>query len=184
MINWQKIDRDNATEIGEPGPLPADLDGLAEADLADLDWTDDSLGYRGFGFVPLVDLDAAKVEKRRELARQRDTTFQGGWTHDFATAGTHTLDLRNADDKANWTLLLIKTGKMVDAGAGAAPIKIRTAANVSITVPASEANAAMVAFLGWGEAVLAHKWSLDEAIDAAADVAALAAIDIEAGWPS
>ena len=187
MINWQKIDLDDATEIGAPGPLPADLDGLAAESLADLDWTDEALGYRGFGFVPVVDLEAAKAEKRGELTRQRDAIFQGGWTHDFGEAGVHTLDLRNADDKTNWTLLLIKTGKMVEGGAGAAPIKIRTAATnpgVSIVVPASEANAAMVAFLGWGEGVLARKWALEEAIDAAAGPTELDAIDIESGWPS
>lgn len=184
MINWQKITPANGNLIGEAGALPADLQGLAEESLSDLDWTDEALGYRGYGYVPVIDLNAAKAEKRAALTRRREVVFQAGWTYDFETAGPHGLDLRNADDKANWTLLLIKTGKMIEAGAGAAPIKIRTAANASITVPATAANAAMVAFLGWGEAVLAHKWALDEAIDDAADVGALAGIDIEAAWPS
>lgn len=40
------------TNVGSLGPLPADLVGLADADLANLDWTDPSLGYRGDGFFP------------------------------------------------------------------------------------------------------------------------------------
>ncbi|MBD3762475.1 hypothetical protein [Rhizorhabdus sp.] len=133
----------------------------------------------------LIERDLAEVkdELRAMLTRQRDTILQGGWTHDFGVAGVHTLDLRHADDKANWTLLLIKTQGMIAAGGGGAMITIRTAANASINVTATEANAAMVAFLGWGEAVLAHKWNLDEEI-AEADLAALGAIDVEAGWPS
>ena len=44
----------------------------------------------------------------------------------------------------------------------------------------------MIEFLAWGEDMLAAKWDLDEAIDAAIaaeDTEALAAIDTEAGWP-
>jgi hypothetical protein len=129
------------------------------------------------------DLEVAKAEKAELLKAKRDSVFLAGWTHDFGAAGTHRLDLRNADDKANWTLLLIKTSGMIDAGFGAAPVTIRTADNDSIEVTASEANAAMIAFLAWGEAVLARKWAGDEAITAAADFAGLAAIDIEADWP-
>lgn len=184
LVKWQKTAVADGGSVGEPGQLPHDLEGLAEGSLADLGWTAEELGYHGFGFVAVIDLVAAKVEKRADLTRRRDAVLAGGWSHDFGADGVHTLDLRNADDKANWTLLLIKTQGMIAASAGAAPITIRTAANVSIVVTATEANAAMVAFLGWGEAVLAHKWALDEQIDAAADTAALAAVDIEAGWPS
>ncbi len=35
--------------------LPADLQGLAAESLADLSWTDASLGYHGFGYWPVVD---------------------------------------------------------------------------------------------------------------------------------
>ncbi len=129
------------------------------------------------------ELDGAKAAKRAALTDQRDAVLQSGWTHDFGEAGTHTLDLRNADDKVNWTLLLIETQGMIAAGGGDTPVEIRTAANVSIFVTASVANAAMVSFLGWGKAALAYKWALDEAIQSAADFAALDAIDIGAGWP-
>lgn len=183
MIIWQKRKLSDDSDVGQAGALPADLQGLATETLTDLEWTAEELGYRGFGFVPVVDIAAAKDEKRAALARQRNAIFRSGWTHDFGAAGTHTLDLRNADDKANWTLLLIKTQGMIAANAGASPTTIRTAANETASVTAAQANATMVAFLGWGEAVLAHKWALEEAINEAADIAALDAVDIEAGWP-
>lgn len=124
-----------------------------------------------------------KAEKRAAVKEAQTSRFAAGWSHDFGSAGTHRLDLRGADDKANWTLLLIKTQAMIGAGAGAAPISIRTADDAQITVPASTANAAMGQFLAWGEAMLKAKWDHDDAIASASDEAALAAIDVEAGWP-
>lgn len=129
-----------------------------------------------------ADLDVAKAAKKELVKDHQAALFQAGWTHEFSV-GTHTLDLRNADDKANWHLLLSKTDKMIAAGAGAAPVKLRTAANATIEIAASEANAAMTAFLSWGEDMLSAKWAVDEEIDQAADHAALAAIDITVGWP-
>lgn len=42
-------------EVGEPAALPSELQGLADADLADLRWTDQALGYHGHGFFPATD---------------------------------------------------------------------------------------------------------------------------------
>lgn len=42
-------------DVGEPAALPAELQGLADADLADLRWTDQALGYHGHGFFPITD---------------------------------------------------------------------------------------------------------------------------------
>lgn len=49
---YQRKHLADMSAVGEPGPLPADLDGLADGDLANLDWTDAFLGYRGDGFFP------------------------------------------------------------------------------------------------------------------------------------
>ncbi len=38
-----------------PEGVPADLQGLAAESLADLSWTDTSLGYHGFGYWPVMD---------------------------------------------------------------------------------------------------------------------------------
>jgi len=131
------------------------------------------------------ELDEAKAAKRAAITDRYIEHVRAGWTHDFGAAGIHTLDLRpEKDDKANWTLLLLKTDGMIKAGGGALPVKIRTAANVSIEVTAAEANAAMIAFLAWGEAGLDYKWELDDLAVATQSFADLEAIDIEAGWPS
>jgi hypothetical protein len=133
--------------------------------------------------LPAPSLEEAKEAKKAAIKTEQSRRFLAGWAYDFGAAGTHTLDLRDADDKANWTLLLIKTQGMIAAGAGAATVKIRTAANATIEVSATVANEAMATFLAWGEAMLARKWALDQETEGAEDHAALTAIDITAGWP-
>jgi hypothetical protein len=133
--------------------------------------------------VDYLELADARGVLKAAVKRRQAELFAAGWTHDFGAAGTHTLDLRDADDKANWTLLLIKTQGMIAAGGGALPVTLRTQANATIELTATDANAAMIAFLAWGEDMLTAKWDRDAAIDAAEEHAALEAIDIEAGWP-
>jgi hypothetical protein len=134
--------------------------------------------------VASADLGETKTAKLAAIKDKQLAVQMAGWTHDFGAEGTHTLDLRDADDKANWILLLTKTSGMVAAGSGAAPVNIRTAENETIVVSATDARAAMLAFLAWGEVLLSAKWALDAAVIAATDTAAVAAIDINAGWPS
>lgn len=133
-------------------------------------------------FVP-VTFAERKEAKRKAVKAVQERRFAAGWTHDFGAAGVHTLDMRNADDKGNWTLLLIKTQGMIAAGVMDAPVSIRTADNLHISVSANAAHAAMNKFLAWGEDMLKRKWVLDDEIDAAADEVELDAIDIEVGWP-
>lgn len=53
-LSWQKRDltADNGAgaDVGPPGPLPRELVGRAADVLADLDWTPEAWGLRGFGF--------------------------------------------------------------------------------------------------------------------------------------
>lgn len=53
-LSWQKRDltADNGAgaDIGPPGPLPRQLVGRASDALADLAWTPEAWGLRGFGF--------------------------------------------------------------------------------------------------------------------------------------
>lgn len=152
---------------------------VAAPDDVQAGWT-----YDGQFTAPIVPLDDVKAAKKAEIKAVQTGRFAAGWTHDFGAAGVHTLDLRpGTNDKSNWTLLLIKTQGMIGAGFGAAPVSLRTAADELITITANEANAAMTAFLAWGEALLSHKWELDDAVDAAANTQAVAAIDAGAGWP-
>ncbi|MCM8738276.1 DUF4376 domain-containing protein [Azospirillum sp. A1-3] len=49
-----KIDLARLAIVGAPGPLPSELRGtLSDADLADLSWTDETLGLHGYGFWPV-----------------------------------------------------------------------------------------------------------------------------------
>ena len=50
-MDYQRKDLATDTPIGPPGPLPAELVGLAAESLADLSWADPALGYEGQGFV-------------------------------------------------------------------------------------------------------------------------------------
>lgn len=68
---YQKRELAGMVDVGEPGPLPADLVGLADESLADLDWTYAPLGYRGFGFfpvlAPIVPAKVTQLQFRRAL---------------------------------------------------------------------------------------------------------------------
>lgn len=127
-------------------------------------------------------LEASRANMLAEIKAKQEAIKASGWTHQFSV-GTHTLDLRNADDKVNWTLLLMKAGGMVSAGAGDALVNIRTAADVTISIPATEAQEAMLAFLDWGGDLMTAKWDLDTLVMAAEDNADLDSIDINEGWP-
>lgn len=131
-----------------------------------------------------LSLEEAKEVKKQEVKKAQTQHFLSGWTYDFGAAGIHTLDLRDANDKANWTLLLIKTQGLIAAGFASAPTDIQTSADQTITVTASEAFAAMQTFLQWGEDVLKHKWTLDAQIDLCATLEDLRLIDETAEWPT
>ena len=133
--------------------------------------------------LPLPTIAARKLSMLDAVRSAQEGHRLAGWEHDFGEAGVHRLDLRDAEDKTNWSLLLTRTDRMIAAGAGSATVKIRTAGNEQIPVPASVANAAMLAFLAWGEELLSRKWDLDDAISAAGSHAALDLIDPSAGWP-
>lgn len=60
MTTYQKRLLAGSVDQGEPGPLPADLVGLNDNSLANLDWTYEPLGYRGYGFFP-VEVEAPVV---------------------------------------------------------------------------------------------------------------------------
>lgn len=50
----QQVQLADSLAVGEPGPLPPEIDGLDDHDLADLSWVDPSLSLGGFGFWPVA----------------------------------------------------------------------------------------------------------------------------------
>lgn len=131
------------------------------------------------------DLDALKAEKRAALAAEYQSRIQS-FPWDFgAPFGVLHLQLRDVTDQANWLTLQGKAMLAISAGQGdSALLPIRTEENVTVPVTATVAAQVMDALSTFGGTMLAHRWALQDAIMAAEDEEALAAIDITAGWPA
>ena len=81
MILYQKATLEGAP-VGMPGPLPAELVGLDNASLVDLDWVDAAQGYGGLGFLPVEFADPKptphflpKVDFWRLFTDDEETAF-------------------------------------------------------------------------------------------------------------
>lgn len=136
--------------------------------------------------VPLAEL---KASKRLELQAVYDTKLAVGFPHTFTVNGEtfeETLQCRNEHDRTNWIGLLLKCQMALSMGAGEAPceLPLRVTSNANYQLTYNETFTLMVALLGWAAAMLGASFAHKDAIDGAADAAALAAIDLEAGWPS
>ncbi|MEC5291957.1 hypothetical protein VSX64_14455 [Aurantimonas sp. C2-6-R+9] len=130
-------------------------------------------------------LDRARAAKAVAVNAQRDAIIGVGYQHNFgATAGIRTLDQRSEGDAINWLGLKNLADAAIAAGAGADPMEIRDAADETFSASATVVSSALVAMAQWRGAVMSRSWALKDAIAAAADEAALDAIDIEAGWPT
>jgi hypothetical protein len=128
-----------------------------------------------------VSLTEQKAIKASAIKGRFQTVMLGGYQHNFGgSAGIRTLDMRDADDKANWTLLLIKCQGLIAQGLGANAVTIRGQNNETFTVSANTAFAGLQAMLAWGEAAFSRKWALEAQIAASSDPES---IDIEADWP-
>lgn len=81
MLLYQKTTL-AGSPVGEPGPLPADLVGLDDASLANLDWVDPAQGYGGHGFIPVEVADPRpsphrlpKIDYWRLFTGDEETAF-------------------------------------------------------------------------------------------------------------
>lgn len=54
MTLYQRIDLATSEPVGPPAPLPPALVGLADESLANLDWADEAVGFKGAGFWPVT----------------------------------------------------------------------------------------------------------------------------------
>lgn len=72
-MDYQRVSLVDGSPIGQPGPLPADLQGgLSDADLARLgDLPSASPAYAGLGFVPVTRAISALAFKQRLTAEER-----------------------------------------------------------------------------------------------------------------
>lgn len=69
-MKYQMMKLSDQSPVGEPGPLPKELDGLIQRDLDNLSWTDSRLNnkYKGMGFVPVPDPEPEPVPTPRKIS--------------------------------------------------------------------------------------------------------------------
>lgn len=138
--------------------------------------------------VELAPLTLAEQKKnqRDRINAKRDECFRGGFT--VTGTGTaldgHVLQTRDIEDRTNWLTSQAAYAAAVAGGMGAAPgATFRTASNATIELTFFQGLNVLLAMAGWGKTVMGNSWVLKDAVEAAADQAALDAIDVEAGWP-
>ncbi len=147
-------------------------------------WSDPLTRATDGSWTCLTPLERAKADRRAAVNALRDQTITGGYQHNFgASAGIRTLDQRGSEDAINWLGLKGVADALIADGQGAETIAIRDAADETFVASATVVSSAMVAMGVWRSSVIAHSWTLKDAIAAAEDEAAVAAIDIAAGWP-
>lgn len=130
-------------------------------------------------------LAEARAARNGEVTARREAAFAAGFSPTAGALAGHTLQCRGEADKINWLTSATAYGAAVAAGQGAVSgATFRTMANVTVQTTFAEGYALIVqGMAAWGEAIMHRSWALKDAIDASEDLAALAAIDIEIGWP-
>lgn len=130
-------------------------------------------------------LSVLKQDKRAALALEYQSRIQS-FSWDFGSPfGVLHLQLRDVTDQANWLTLQGKALVLIQAGQGnEAILPIRTEENITVPVTAQQAMVITDALSTFGGAMLAHRWSMQDAIMAAEDEESLDAIDVTVGWPA
>lgn len=155
-----------------------DLWPRADLEALGLVWTDPPE-------PPAPTLEELRAQANAAVNAKREAVFAAGFPVSGGALDGQHLQLRNADDKANWLIVDKNARLAVAAGAGDVPlIPVRTLENQTITVTPNQALAVLADLEAWGQAVLARSWALKDQNDAAEDEAGLTApADIEVGWP-
>lgn len=132
-----------------------------------------------------IDLDAEKSRWNAAVTARREAVFAGGFTPSQGTLAGHTLQVRDEADKINWLTSATSYSLAVVAGHGSVEGAIfRTMDNDTVVLTYAEAVKVIAQDMAaWGQTIMQWSWALKDRIDAATDLAALEAIDIETGWP-
>lgn len=139
-----------------------------------------SRGVALWSFTVFADRVAAKqAALDAEFARRIEAGYP------CAPSGVaETLQMRDGD-KANWLTYKDACQDGIDAGLGdtVSGLPIRCTSNAMYGLTNNQGKALMQAARAWYAQAMGHHWQLGAAIGAAADDAALNAIDVTAGWP-
>ena len=159
------------------------------ANVLDL-WPRADLEALGLVWTDPPEPSAQTLEELRDQANaavnaKREAVFAAGFPVSSGALDGQHLQLRNADDKANWLIVDKNARLAVAAGAGDVPlIPIRTLENQTITVTPNQALAVLADLEAWGQAVLARSWALKDQNDAATEAGELVGpAELETGWP-
>lgn len=129
---------------------------------------------------PLEDM---KDAKKAAINVKLDAVLTGGFTVPSGTMAGKVLQTRNLEDRTNWLISQASYSAAVAGGMGAVEgAQFRTADNSTFTVAFAEGLNVLLAMTAWGAAAMNNSWTLKDAVAAAEDLAALDAVDIEAGW--
>lgn len=159
------------------------------ANVMDL-WSRPDLEALGLVWVdppadPEPTLDDLRATANAAVNAKREAVFEAGYpVASGPLVGQH-LQLRSADDKANWLIAEKNARAAIAAGAGdAALIPTRTLENNTVVLTPNQTVAVLAGLEAWGIEVMGRSWVLKDHNDAATDVAGL--IDGEmlaSGWP-
>ena len=135
--------------------------------------------------TPEPTLDDLRATANAAVNAKREAVFEAGYpVASGPLAGQH-LQLRSADDKANW--LIAEKNARADIAAGAGDVELiptRTLENNTVALTPNQTVAVLAGLEAWGVQVMGRSWVLKDHNDAATDVAGL--IDGEmlaSGWP-
>jgi hypothetical protein len=129
-------------------------------------------------------LGERKQAMRAAATAKCNQQIAAGFTYDFGPSfgGVQSLDT-GSEDARRWANYRNACDDAFASGL-AMDLPIRTSANVSLLVSPTVGKAAMVAMAQREGAILKRLWEIEDQIRAAADHAALDAIDFSSGWPT
>lgn len=159
-----------------------DLTGKTVLDVDDnFAWTNKTVDWATLAIVDdIVSMRAAKSLAIDELLAQ---ALAAGFTPTTGPCAGKILQTRNDSDRTNWLTAKDKWRDKRDAGLGAqAGAVIRTADNEMVVCSYDDGFTTLQAMADWGFALMGNSWVFKDRVAAAADAAALDAIDITTGW--
>lgn len=124
--------------------------------------------------------------RRSEAEARAQQVFQGGFTPSTGPLAGHTLQVRSVEDRTNWLTSQAAYSAAVAAGQGdVAGATFRTTENETVVCTFAEGLQTLLDMAAWGAAIMQTSWALKDEMAQAADIDALAAIDVDAApWPS
>ena len=122
--------------------------------------------------------------RRDEVNAERDRLQHLGVPYAFPDPVTGTIDTRNSDDMANILGLHQAALGLMAAAPDVVFCSFRDAEDQDHDLTPTQMAALYQAVMARRTALYQHGWTLKGQIEAAADAAALDAIDVSAGWPA